>query len=51
MIPLKRKLYNISILDQEEAAPESRCQTYGEVCMSDSECCSQNCDGGNCGAI
>ena len=51
MIPLRRKLSNISILDQEEAAPASHCQNYGEVCMSDSECCSQNCVDGNCGAI
>jgi len=40
-----------SIKNQEEAAPASRCQNYGEVCMSDSECCSQNCVDGNCGAI
>ena len=51
LLPLRLKLYNISILDQKNDAPESReCISTGQTCMSNSECCSQNCkDDGTCG--
>ena len=60
MMHLRRKLSIISILDEKKAAPEPQtekaardlpCQPYGDVCYGDWECCSQNCDDGNCGAI
>ena len=58
MMHLRRKLSIISILDEKKAAPEPQtekaardlpCQAYGEVCWDDWQCCSQNCDDGNCG--
>merc|ERR1719481_1004881 len=45
-------------IDEKNAAPEPQvekaardlpCQAYGEVCWDDWQCCSQNCDDGNCG--
>ena len=58
-------LSNISILGQKKDFEHPRgphdprkdaehpraCQRYAEVCNSNSECCSQNCVNGNCGAI